>query len=421
MTIDSTLVGVLVGLSAWSLSCDGGGTPTPQSLSDAGEPSEAGAGQALCGHEGEPCCELPLSGCAEGTSCDPVTQRCAASPPTSASELCRSTADCAATETCCAAGLLSTCVALPPDVGCPTIDLSIEAPASAPLLLTSFVEPLTCASGCLNTTGRHRLLRVDARVINSGTSDLLLGAPGAPGVRVSTGTVSGLFVGCPEYSYAEDLVRFELLSSDGETYSRIDARLSPGCLDAPAGSFDCSFLGLTRGVYSTALGCIELPLDGVPPGDYTLRFSIDPEGQIAESDESNNTFDVNVSLPRVDVLSECPPLPVGWNALQADCGWAPALTGTCSPGEVVSLGCPTCYADADADPLLRACAGADACAFLDALASNDDDGASGTLCPKVTFPCPVEGSYSSFVKHYVGKTGTCEVTREMAATPTGMN
>lgn len=411
-------VWVLVGMAA----CSPAGSDVVAPIEQPGDASQAGAGQAgadkvLCGGNAEPCCALPLLECAPGGTCNRETALCEASTVSSvARRLCRSASDCQATEACCEAGLVSTCVALVPNAPCPTIDLAISAdPDRLPSIQASNIAPLSCESGCLNTTGRHRTLAVGARVLNMGSGDLLLGAPGSPGVRVAPATGS-YASGCTEYGYAEDLVRYELIGADGSVYSRADARLSPGCRGEEAASFGCGFLGLTRNVYSTAFGCDQLPIDGVAPGDYTLRLTIDPNDRIAETDENNNVVESPITLSRVDLLSECPPLvSTDLGAPERDCGWTPALAASCTPGEVLSLGCPTCPSPTN-DPFIRVCAGSEACFYEDAIATNDDE-ALGELCPKVTFPCPTAGAYASFVGDYTRQTGTCDVTRLAPSAP----
>lgn len=413
---------LVIGVSACS--ADGSDVVGPSNVAPLGEAGGAGAGRALCGRDGEPCCAPPLLQCEPRGTCNVDTARCEPSAESSAAvrQLCRSASDCAANESCCDAGLVSTCVALTPNAQCPTIDLAIDAvpPGTTGLgsgVLTSRIEPLTCESDCLNATGRHRTLGVAARVINLGNAELLLGTPGDPGISTASGTFRGelLPLGCSEYSYVEDLVRFELLGADGSVYSRTDGRLSPGCIEGATPPFSCDFLGLPSRVYSSELSCKELLIDGMAPGDYTLRFTVDPNDRVVESDESNNTFESVFSLFPLNVLGECPPS-VDGVGFERDCGWAAASTAGCNPEEIVSLGCPTCQGD----PVLRVCAGSDACIYEEAIASNDDAGELNTLnpsCPQVTFTCSASGSYSSFVAPFVaGSPITCNVARLVTAT-----
>jgi hypothetical protein len=52
------------------------------------------------------------------------------------------------------------------------------------------------------------------------------------------------------------------------------------------------------GPFAASMRIIEpFPIpNGFPPGTYTVRLTIDPNNQVAESDEGNNTFDIPQSL-----------------------------------------------------------------------------------------------------------------------------
>src|SRR5262245_20415042 len=53
----------------------------------------------------------------------------------------------------------------------------------------------------------------------------------------------------------------------------------------------CDFQGLSAGcsdLYDVSHGCQYIEVTGLPDGDYTLRITVDPLGDIEESDETNN-------------------------------------------------------------------------------------------------------------------------------------
>jgi hypothetical protein len=70
-----------------------------------------------------------------------------------------------------------------------------------------------------------------------------------------------------------------------------------------AGTFpayvSCDFQGLSAGCtdeYTYTLGCQYIEITGLPDGDYTLRLTVDPLGQIEESDETDNVYAQAVTL-----------------------------------------------------------------------------------------------------------------------------
>src|SRR5690606_35904781 len=103
------------------------------------------------------------------------------------------------------------------------------------------------------------------------------------------------------------------------------------------------------------------------------RISINPDQVIEESDYGNDTVEVPVTLAPpapVDPLSERTQ-PLG-GALR-ECGWAfaPGLQGvSCTPGELLTVGRGCNPAGScGGDPMLRVCAGSEACGAQAALAS----------------------------------------------------
>jgi hypothetical protein len=92
-----------------------------------------------------------------------------------------------------------------------------------------------------------------------------------------------------------------------------------------------------------------------------------------------------------------------------ECGWTNALTGTCTPGDAIWVGCDpyTCGLDVcpdddvpdtlegmvcSGDPMLRACRGAEPCHAREALALNED--ACRASCPAAVLTCPAEGQFT---------------------------
>jgi hypothetical protein len=82
------------------------------------------------------------------------------------------------------------------------------------------------------------------------------------------------------------------------------------CTAPATPSFDCDFQGLTAGcvdLYSRSLGCQYVDVTGLASGPYVLRLTADPEGKIAEADETNNSDSVDVLIEGTEELDEAVP------------------------------------------------------------------------------------------------------------------
>jgi hypothetical protein len=175
-----------------------------------------------------------------------------------------------------------------------------------------------CAGG---TTGR-KLLRYALRARNVGADDLVLGDPGCPDCEQFPGApcANPLFVcslshGHPHFeSFAQAQLR------DGNGVVRAQSRKVSFCLidtECAAPQFTtCGYQGITAGcadVYDAGLPCQYIDLTDAPigPGPYTMRVTLDPDGRLAEGNESNNVVQQTV---RVD----CPALPGAWGACALD-------------------------------------------------------------------------------------------------------
>lgn len=90
-----------------------------------------------------------------------------------------------------------------------------------------------------------------------------------------------------------------------------------------------------------------------------------------------------------------------------DCGFRVERVETCVPGRSVTVACGcgglgTCVGD----PVLRICAGTDACRVASALENVDD--VCG-LCPSATVTCPPAGRLTILTAPYSGGSYTCSV------------
>jgi len=182
-------------------------------------------------------------------------------------------------------------------------DLTIDAARlqSSAVVKTRVFKATDCAfmEGCVDARGKRKLLRFDVATPNIGRADLVLGDPSR----------SSLFVysACHRHYHFNGYALYELLDDTGATI--LTGRKQAFCLEdftrydpnAGPAKFTCSFQGISVGwqdVYGSYLDCQWLDITGIPPGDYRLRVTINPDGILAESDYTNNIATVPVSIPR---------------------------------------------------------------------------------------------------------------------------
>jgi hypothetical protein len=161
------------------------------------------------------------------------------------------------------------------------------------------------AEQCVRAPGLRTVLRFDGTIENLGDADLVIGSP----------TQSGLFTQstCHNVPLLKNIMLYELIDPQTGEVVQADGtdvvgRKQGFCMmditqinaTAPQGRYDCNNQGITRGwadVYDADLECQLLDVTGVTPGDYQLRLTANPDGLFDESDPSNNTVSVPVSIP----------------------------------------------------------------------------------------------------------------------------
>jgi hypothetical protein len=155
------------------------------------------------------------------------------------------------------------------------------------------------AEGCVGGTGKRTVMRFAVATPNIGTADLVLGDPIKNPLFV--------FSPCHGHYHFSGYALYELLDTGGRTL--LTGRKQAFCLedfaryDANAGpaKFTCAYQGISVGwqdIYGTYLDCQWLDVTGVPPGSYLLRVTINPQALLQESDYSNNTATVPVTIPK---------------------------------------------------------------------------------------------------------------------------
>jgi hypothetical protein len=163
------------------------------------------------------------------------------------------------------------------------------------------------AEACVRAPGLRTVMRFDGTIQNVGAADLVIGSPANSGLFTTSS--------CHNVALLKNIMLYELIDpASGQVVSadnqQIVGRKQGFCMmditqinaTAPQGQYNCDNQGITRGwadVYDSALDCQFLDITGVPAGDYQLRLTVNPDGLFQESNTSNNTVQVPVTIPDV--------------------------------------------------------------------------------------------------------------------------
>jgi hypothetical protein len=189
------------------------------------------------------------------------------------------------------------------------VDLQVDgdaAQSSAHVDQETFTsDSCEVAESCVRSPGLRTVLRFDGTIENLGSQDLVIGSPAN----------SGLFTqsSCHNVSLLKNIMLYELIDPQTEQVVQVDnqdivGRKQGFCMmditqinaSAPQGQYNCDNQGITRGwadVYDSALECQFLDVTGVPPGEYHLRLTVNPDGLFQETDSTNITVEVPVTIP----------------------------------------------------------------------------------------------------------------------------
>jgi hypothetical protein len=260
-----------------------------------------------------------------------------------------------------------TCCAGPCDGGdCMLPDLTADVPT---LEATAWVQEMwfdaeDCAvyEGCVEGTGRRRLLRFATASANIGNADLVLGDP--------SGNPEMEFSACHNHFHYTGFADYRLLGPGGsvaavghkQSFCLVDTVQLSG--DNPQ-QFDCDYQGITVGwadVYADHLDCQWVDVTDVPAGTYDLDVSVNPNGAISEIDYGNNTATISFDIPPDP--HACNPGPeLCGDGIDGDCdgrpdNGCPPLTGNGSCGNAQPIGAGTLfYALLDGDAPASLCGG----------------------------------------------------------------
>jgi hypothetical protein len=171
--------------------------------------------------------------------------------------------------------------------------------------------------GCASASTGLDLLRLSLITRNLGPGDIELGDPGCPTPcrdHPNAQCANPSFVCSPagghNHEHYENFMRYELVDADGMTVG-MGGKRSFCLMESNSGEATCplaerhacSRQGLYAGcedVYPFYLGCQYIEINGLPSGDYTLRITMDPGGEIAEANETNNVLERPVRIERAD-------------------------------------------------------------------------------------------------------------------------
>jgi hypothetical protein len=252
----------------------------------------------------------------------------------------------------------SSCSCVSPPQGLPDMTVEVSPPY---FQFSASVDPGDVAEGCAETQFGVDLLRFGVTTRNVGTADFFLGSPNCP-LPCSSHPLA--ICGNPDFicspaeghnhAHYQNFARYELLDAASQAVA-VGHKQGFCLLDSTCTSprYSCSYQGISAGcadVYGANLGCQYLDITGIPPGDYTLRVTIDPLNHIAELNEGNNVTTLPVTVPGT-VCSTATGIPPwggtfsgttsGPSQLSGSCGatqtapeqvyrWTPTVSGTAS-------------------------------------------------------------------------------------------
>ena len=201
----------------------------------------------------------------------------------------------------------ASCTCVPPSGG--LSDLVPEITDWSVQFNTS-VDPGDVAEGCAESVNNVDILRLGLRVHNAGTKDLVFGPPGCPSPCTEHPLeVCGnpLFICSPaaghNHAHFTNWAKYELIDSTSEAF--VIGHKQGFCVEdlscsSGTAKFTCSNQGLTVGcadTYASYLGCQYIDVTGVPPGNYTLRATVDQFDLVDELNDGNNVVEVPVTIP----------------------------------------------------------------------------------------------------------------------------
>jgi hypothetical protein len=191
-------------------------------------------------------------------------------------------------------------------LGCDAPDLIVDPTFLAPLFADIFMTDTTCEvlEGCVGGLGWRRVMLFTTATPNIGSRDLALGV---------AANLPELFhySECHDHYHFDEFARYQL--RDGDSVIATGHKQAFCLLDTTSwawplalGQFDCANQGVSRGFsdfYESGLPCQWVDITDTPPGQYTLRISLNQPRPghaipaLNERDYTNNVIDVPVVIP----------------------------------------------------------------------------------------------------------------------------
>jgi len=319
---------------------------------------------------------------------------------------------CSADECCSPVNAEFVCVARAADGACPAADIFFDAERIEGRYRFGwrFFESADCAldEACVDGEGWRRLLRFATWTPNVGEADLYMGDPEAS-------TDFFTYSECHEHFHFDSYARYSLRDATGaevasghkQSFCLVDSFRYPEG-DARGNFYTCDNQGIQRGyldVYTDNLDCQWVDITDVPPGEYVLHVDLNYEGLLLESDYSNNSADVAITVPPDDVTRPCDAPDV--RGADRNCGLERAGNYTCTPGEAIEVACSAAcgFGSCTGDAFLRVC-DIDRDPDCDtgfSIGDNDNSycdmmlcGLGGDCCPRAFTTCPDSGEIVVF-------------------------
>jgi hypothetical protein len=196
--------------------------------------------------------------------------------------------------------------------GAALADLIIWGPSASPIIFTRTFVSGDCevVEGC-ETVGTKRLLSFNTETRNIGSGDLMLGDPKTNSLFI--------YAMCHNHWHFEHFASYNLLDTNGNiaaTGHKVGFCLEDyqaWATNAPPAKYGCTNQGIQAGwadVYTgyipnvwIGVACQYIDITSVPPGDYVLQMTVNPDNLLPESNTGNNTTLVPVTIPPVGCTS----------------------------------------------------------------------------------------------------------------------
>lgn len=293
-----------------------------------------------------------------------------------------------------------------------------------------YFPPSSCelAEGCVMAAGWRTLLSFTTFTPNVGQADLVLGPDLLP-----DGGVNPIYEysTCHMHYHFRGYADYTLLHTDGTEAAHghkqsfcVEDLVQVDATDPTVRTLgfygNCGELGGQQGIsrgwaddYYPNLPCQWIDVTDTPPGSYVLEVAINGMHGIVESDYTNDTARVPVTIPvdftTADPTRDCTATDP-YQGAGRNCGWRREGVHACTPGQSISVGCNrACGVGACNDSQggydIRVCAGDLNCDGADAthmLQSDFGECSTGVFnlssdCGVARFTCPPEGQYTVLV------------------------